>query len=134
MPGGIFEEVKLMWKGRELIIPPDRMMGAIAVIEEVITLIELHQAQMSGKVPLAKISMAYARVLRYAGSPGVKDDEVYRALFSPKEDPDKVHSVRALETLLLLMVPPSTYKDDEEQPKGKGGSSVAAASSRRRTK
>lgn len=126
MPG-IFAEVTLSWKGREHVIPPDRMMGAIAVVEEGITLIELHMAQMTGRIPLAKVSMAYARVLRYAGAVA-RDDEVYNALFSKADNPDKVNSLRAMETLLLLMVPPDTYKNAEVTPKGKVAPGAAKSS------
>ena len=41
--GSMFEPVTLKWRGDEYVIPPNQMLGAIARIEEYISLDEIHQ-------------------------------------------------------------------------------------------
>ena len=65
---GAFDDVTLNWGGRDYTIPANRMMGAIARIEDVVTLVELNAYFGRDAVPLGKISMAFGAVLRYAGT------------------------------------------------------------------
>jgi hypothetical protein len=102
MPG-IFEEVTLTWKGADYTVSPDRVMGLIATVEDVITLSELGR---SASPKLAKLSTAYAVALRYAGC-SVTSEEVYAACFS-----DAATMVeRLVSSLLLLMIPPAELKE-----------------------
>lgn len=97
----VFDDITLTWKGESYTIPSDRVMGAIARIEDRITLVELERAGWN--VPLSKISQGYGTALRYAGC-RVTDDEVYAAMF---EDSDTVSTAKqAIDTLLMLMMPP----------------------------
>jgi hypothetical protein len=99
----IFQEVSLNWEGQEYKIEPNRVMGAIARVEEVITLAELAACAESGKMPLSKIAMAFGAVLRYAGVK-VGDDEVYAGMFTSSENNSAIQSISAL---LSMMIPPN---------------------------
>lgn len=96
-----FEAVTLKWKGQSFTIPPHRVLGAIACIEEHLTLDVIHRAHQGRQVPAAKVSMAFASVLRYAGAV-VDDAEVYSAIFHPDNDGMQ----QALTALLMMMLPP----------------------------
>lgn len=116
---GIFEPVVLTWNGQEYEIAPDRLMGAIATIEETITLKEVGQYAMKGDAPIAKLSIAYASVLRYAGCK-VKDEEVYATMFKSGND---ISVLGCINALLAMMIPPSKEQDPkkelaQEQSKG----------------
>ena len=106
----IFEEVTLSWKGEDYKIPPDRIMGAIAKIEDVITLKELSDFAIKGDAPMAKMAIAYATVLRYAGAK-VNEAEVYSAMFDVGHNTNILTCINAL---LTMMIPP---KKDEELKK-----------------
>lgn len=103
----IFEEVTLSWNGEEYKIPPDRIMGAIAKIEDVITLKELSDYAVKGDAPLAKMAIAYAAVLRYAGAK-VNEAEVYSAMFDLGNN---MNILTCINALLTMMIPPK--KEDE---------------------
>lgn len=116
---GIFEPVVLTWQGSEYEIAPDRIMGAIAKIEDVITLKELGEYAMKGDAPLAKLSMAYSAVLRYAGCK-VSDAEVYQAMF---DSGNSVSILGCINALLAMMIPPSKEslsKKDQALEQSKG--------------
>lgn len=106
----IFEEITLSWNGEEYKIPPDKIMGAIAKIEDVITLKELGDYAVKGDAPLAKMAIAYATVLRYAGAK-VNESEVYSAMFDAGSS---VNILTCINALLTMMIPP---KKDEELKK-----------------
>lgn len=106
----IFEPVVLTWQGSDYEIAPDKIMGAIAKIEDTITLKELGEYAMKGDAPLAKLSMAYASVLRYAGC-RVTDAEVYQAMF---DSGNSVSILGCINALLAMMIPP---KKEEELSK-----------------
>lgn len=103
----MFDDIVLEWEGREYRLPANRMLGAIASIEEVITLPELVQSSERGGPPLNKIAKAFGAVLRYAGA-RVSDDEVYLGMFSnPQAAFSANHAVMAL---LQILLPPSARK------------------------
>lgn len=115
---GIFEDVTLTWKGQDHTIEASRVMGAIAKVEEIITLRELFDYYQKSDAPMVKLSMAFASVLRYAGAK-VKDEEVYAAMFN-HEDQNSV--TNSISTLLAMMVPPSAIAgnkgNDQAAPTG----------------
>lgn len=122
----IFEPITLTWNGRDYVIPADRVMQAIAKIEDVITLLELRQYGEKGTAPLGKLAMAYAAILRFAGA-NARDDEVYGALFSNDESQTRI--MDAIDTLLKMMLPPAAFKSQ-----GKQKPETDAPSSGKRTK
>lgn len=102
----VFEPIKLGWRDREYVIPPDRVLRAIAIIEDHITLVELTRYAASGSAPLAKIASAFAAVINYAaGVPSLSADDVYAGMFGSSEDNARAQA--AIGALLAMMVPPS---------------------------
>jgi hypothetical protein len=101
---GIFEDVTLTWKGQDYTIESTKVMGAIAKVEEVITLRELFNFYQKSDAPMVKLSMAFGSVLRYAGAK-VKDEEVYAAMFNHEDQNSVTNSIN---TLLAMMVPPAS--------------------------
>jgi hypothetical protein len=99
----IFDPVTLTWKGTDHEVAPDKIMGLIARIEEIVTLSEIHAAVQKGGMPLAKLAMAYGASLRYAGAK-VDDAEVYASFFAAGAGAAIPGAVQAL---LVMMVPPS---------------------------
>lgn len=98
----IFDPVTIVWKGEEHEIAPDKIMGLIARIEEIVTLSEIHAAAQRGGMPLSKLAMAYASALRYAGA-RVEAEEVYASFFEAGAAQTIPGAVSAL---LAMMVPP----------------------------
>jgi hypothetical protein len=113
----IFEEVVLSWDGVEYKIDPERVMGAIAKVEEIITLRELSEYAQKGDAPMAKLAMAFASVLRYAGAK-VRDEEVYSGMFSGSGQKSAIGSISVL---LQMMIPPSALKMGNDQAAPTGG-------------
>lgn len=99
----IFDDITFGWDGREYKIPSNRVLGAIARIEEIMTFQELVIYQARGTLPLVKLSQAYGSALRYAGAI-VTDEQVYYGMFSGSDDKNS-RMVTALTTLLMMMVP-----------------------------
>lgn len=97
----MFKPVNITWAGKEYSIPPDRIMGAIASVEDIITLKELGEYMQKNDAPLGKLAMAFGTVLRYAGA-RVRDEEIYSAMF---ED-GSVSIMNCLTILLTMMLPP----------------------------
>lgn len=130
---GIFNDIPIGWHDEEFIIPANRVLKAIAAIEENITLHEIFTYSERGAMPpLSKMAMAYGAVLRMAGA-RVSDEEAYEFMFSGNEQ----HSAAmdALNGLLSLMMPAS--KVAEFRDKGKdnkpGNSRRAGAKSSKRS-
>jgi hypothetical protein len=135
----IFEDIHLAWGEETGTIPSDRVMGAIARIEQHITLPELYDAGASRKMPpLTLLAAAYGSVLRYAGL-AVSDAEVYAGLFD-KTRGEASLVVTAVQGLMEIMIPPDALKaarKARDAPKGsaEGNASPAAAKrSSRRTR
>ncbi len=100
-----WEAVTITWKGQELTIPPDRLLGAIAKIEEHLTFMELVDAGQRKAYPLAKLAMAFTAMLNWAGvRPYVNEREVYAELFKGSDGTSTAFNV--ITSLLSLMLPP----------------------------
>jgi hypothetical protein len=100
----VFNEIKLQWRGEAFAIPPGRVLGAIAEIEEIITFHEVLEKMAAGRPPVVPIARAYGAVLRYAGAE-VSDEQVYEGMFMGETVAAKVTD--AVHNLLLLMMPPA---------------------------
>jgi hypothetical protein len=114
----IFDDVSLTWNGEEYKIEAGKIMGAISVIEEVVTLQELAEYATTGKTPLSKLAMAFGAVLRYAGAK-VKDEEVYAGMF---EGTGQGSAIASLSVLLSMMIPQTVVKNPKEEAAPTGGS------------
>lgn len=106
----IFDPITLGWDGKTYTVPARNVLEAIARIEEHITLTDLLRSR-GGSIPLAKLSRAYASVLRAAGATDITDEAVYRGMFA--ETVGAVNNVQMITDvvggLLHMMIP----KDQE---------------------
>jgi hypothetical protein len=98
-----FQDIDLEWYGRIYPIKSHRVMGAIARIEDFITLPELKVYLQRGAIPLAKLSMVLGALLRYAGA-DVRDEEVYEKALSAT---DEVSVLTTVVNVMKLMIPQS---------------------------
>ncbi|MDZ4865911.1 MAG: hypothetical protein SGI91_01190 [Alphaproteobacteria bacterium] len=105
----IFENIELTWQGQNYSIPANRVMGAIASVEEVVTLAELQAYAGRRGAPLGKLAMAYGALLRYAGAK-ITNEEVYMAVFKSVSDESGV-VVAAITNVMMLMIPPALRRD-----------------------
>ena len=103
----IFDDVRLSWAGKPYLIPAHRVLGAIARIEEVVTLQELSAYAARGTAPMAIIAKAYAAVLEYAGA-SVTAEEVYAGMFDPAAGGEVGAAVSGL---LGMMIPPKRLQE-----------------------
>jgi hypothetical protein len=120
---GIFQEVELSWNGEAVTIPADKVMGAIAVIEEHITFLELVAMSQAGTPKMTVIAQCYGAVLRYAGL-NVSDEECYAGMFA--SGAAQAECIAAVQTLLVMCVPPDVLAKAEAAGDGKPGKSGAA--------
>jgi hypothetical protein len=126
----IFQPITLEWRNKPYIIAADRVMRAIAIIENHVTLVELQRAAVHGSVPLAKVANAFADVITFAGG-NVQGEEVYAGMFGETAEVEQVQL--AVVTLLQMMVPPDAAKM-ARSPDAVKKSPAAASSSKRRSK
>lgn len=112
-----FDPVELYWHEEKFIIPKNEVLGAIARVEEVITLNELQNYGKKNTVPMAKMSMAYGLLLRYAGCK-VTDVEVYEAMFGQGKGVKSDVIAKTIVTLIAMMIPPSAMKTKEPPQQG----------------
>jgi hypothetical protein len=111
----MFKAVDLLWGEELYTIAPDRVLGAIAIIEEHYTFQDLAVASNTNKVSLVGLARVYGAILRYAGAK-ITDDEVYIGMF---DGGMSVNVRNTMNTLLVMMIPPSVITA-AEQP-GAGG-------------
>lgn len=128
-----FEDIGLSWQGRDYTIPANRVMGAIARVEDHVTFNELTQYAERNTAPMAKLAQAFASVLRYAGAP-ISDEDVYEGMFAKGGDPQSV--MNATMTLLALFIPKSAIRPSDAEDDGREGKQKPAGtrSSRRRSR
>ena len=112
----IFSEVVLGWDGADYVIPAERVLGAIATVEQVITLSEIAAYHQRGTAPMAKLAQAFGCVLRYAGAK-VGDDEVYAGMLRGGDS--QAVAVSSVTTLLQMMLPPASI-GAKAAPQGNG--------------
>lgn len=131
----IFTPVELEWCGKIYTVPARKVMGLISQIEDVLTLAELQSYAIRGTAPMAKMSMAYGRALRYAGA-DVSDEEVYDATFS---GPERQAAISAALINLMRMILPASARDKFDKATATDGNQsgnlppAAAGSSKKRS-
>lgn len=102
----VFDDIRLRWKGQDYVVRANRVMGALARIEDVITFGALYSHMQRGDVPLVKLSQAYGAVLRYAGA-RIEDEEIYAGMF---DEASRDAVMAALQALMEMMLPPAARK------------------------
>ena len=126
----IFEPVTLKYKGQEYVIEANRVLKAIACVEEHITIGELSELQAKGNgIPLVKIACAFGAVLRFAGCK-TSDEEAYEALFSDGE----ASAVNSVTSLLVMCIPPSVINAKLAQLSGQSQGNAAPSENASRRK
>lgn len=122
----MFSTIKLEWGGEPYSIPANRVLMAVAEVEEVFTLDELQRFSKRGTAPVAKLSRAYGALLRFAGA-AVSDEDVYAGMFV--NDQGQM-AAAATSSLLALMLPPASVALSAPADTGKraAGKSKAKAS------
>lgn len=129
----VFEDIELQWNGSPYKIPADRVLGAIARIEEIVTLGELSSMFTNTKsLRIATLARAYGTLLRYAGA-SVSDEEVYGGMFQDSEGKTRT-AVSAIESLLSMMIPPSAREESEKNLKRQADQEAAVSLSKNTTK
>lgn len=96
----MFEPVVLRWQGKSITVAPERVLGAIATVEEFITIADL--ATLRNKPPIGRIAQAYTAVLRYAGVE-VDGSKVYAAICDSSVD--GVEITTGITAMLEMMIP-----------------------------
>jgi hypothetical protein len=130
-----FQDYEIGWRGRSYLIPSDRLLPVIAAIEEVITLQDLLVNAFIDRMPAAKVSLAYAVILRAAGVKGadgktpINERDVYVGMFDGEGMLEK--TALAVQGLIGLMVPPVEMP---KEPAAPGKRLPASRPSRRSTK
>lgn len=108
----VFNDIGLTWEGIDYNLSGDGpIMKALADVEEHLTLAELIQGQQSGKMPLAKLSAAYACMLRHAGCYAVTSAEVYAGMWKDGKTAQTIQE--AVSSLILMMMPPAEMQKGE---------------------
>jgi hypothetical protein len=107
-------------------------MGAIACVEQHVTLHELYLGSATGAVKLSNLSAAYAAVLTYAEAKGATQEAVYASMFGQDTGRDIIFE--AIRGLLVMMIPPQDLQKETTDPKANRQIRRAASSlSRKRT-
>lgn len=115
----IFEDIELEWEGVPYRLKGDGdIMRAIAAVEDHVTVGELVEASKSGRMPLGKLSCAFAAVLRQAGA-RVTDAEVYAGMW--KDGGSVPMIIDAVQHLLAMMMPPSVMQDAAAETEAAAG-------------
>ena len=127
-----FDPIQLRWQDRDFTIPANRVMMAIAIVEDVLPLHRIASMAASGDINLTRVSMAYGAVLRFAGGE-VTDEEIFKSLIS---SPDQsMIAASSLQTLLMMMVPRELREGGSQKAQpGKGSRKRGSSSSSKRTK
>jgi hypothetical protein len=110
---GVFSDFKMSWDGVDYSIPKDRILGAIEIVEDVVTISQIHSMLADPEtIKFRKVARAFGELLRYAGAK-ITDEQVYEGLFS--RDKEKTSSVMvSLFLLLKLMIPESAMQVPEK--------------------
>jgi len=99
---GVFTDIEMVWAGKVYTIKSTRVMGAIAQMEEHITLGEMQSYGRRHTAPLARLCQGYASVLKYAGA-RVTAEEIYQFAFSG--DDNQMAVFLAVMNLMMVATP-----------------------------
>jgi len=102
----IFQEIGISWKGNEYVVPADKVMGLIVVVEDIITMEEL-----SGDgIKRGKLSKAFCAAVDYAGG-NADCEEVYSTFFNISEK-NEISGI--INCILGLMIPPEHLANNDD--------------------
>lgn len=129
----LFADVVIEWKGRNYTVPSNQIMRLIATIEDTVTMGELTEYLQGGKMPMAKLALAFSNVLKFAGVISEDGDndleqEVYAAWFGVGGVDARDSVVMSIHSLLAMMIPP-TITEQVEANNSEAGKPKADSSS-----
>lgn len=128
----MFTPVEIKWQGESFEVPADETMGLIDLIEDHVTLDELHRMQYTGNVKRMQIAKAYSAAVNYAiRSAGEKEQNV-----SPKDVYDLMyHEGQALTStistvygLIAILLPPEELQSKVGEAEDEGKQQAASDS------
>lgn len=71
---GVFTDIEMVWRDKPYTIKSTRVMGAIAVVEDIITFPEIAAFGQRRAAPAGRLCQAYAALLKYAGAKATPED------------------------------------------------------------
>lgn len=119
----VFRELRLKWQGHDYLIPSDRIVPAIAIVENHLTFDELFAFFRRSATPLAKLSLVYADLLTFAGAKGVTAGDIYARMFGGGSATQRDVEV-VVQYLLERMMPATAgveFPEAPDQGKGRAG-------------
>lgn len=126
----MFAPVEIKWKGDSFTVPADDTLGLIDLIEDHVTLDELHRMQYTGNVKRMQIAKAYAAAVNYAvRASGAKDigvevKDVYDLMYH--EGQALTSTISTVYGLIAILLPPeelqSKVGDVEDEGKQQAAS------------
>lgn len=118
----VFSDITLEWDGVSKTIPSNAVLRVIASVEEVVTMAELSTYASRGTMPMAKMSSAYAVMLKSAGF-DVTADKVYERMYQS----DAATITDSITSLLMMMVPVSVRTNVVKQAANNNAEGAGAA-------
>jgi hypothetical protein len=113
----MFEDMELPWQGEVYVIPHDKVTPALAVVEDHLTVGEMIGFMARGTPPYAKVAMAYAAMLRFAGAKSVTGNDVFARMFGPGNV--QRDAMVMVQTMLQRVLPLDEAPAAGGAPKGK---------------
>lgn len=127
----MFTPVEIKWDGETYTVPSDETLGLIDLIEDHVTLDELHRMQYTGNVKRMQVAKAYAAAVNYAiRADGAKEKNV-----SPKDVYDLMYregqaltsTISTVYGLIAILLPPEELQSkvgevDEDEGKPQAAS------------
>jgi hypothetical protein len=136
----VFEDFRIEWNGKEVVVPSHRMMGLVHTVETIIPPLKLSAmmgelASDPSSIRPALISQVLSAILRYAGQ-NVSEEDVYNGLFG---DAEKVYAVAVtiaavIEGITPVSVREKFAKDGESGKPNRQARRAAASLSNKRSK
>ncbi len=110
---GRFDGVSFRWDGKAVSLPPDRLLGTLARLEEVVSLTELASR---GGARDGRVSRAFAAVLRFAGV-DAEPEAVFARLLLDGEARSDAHT--AIAALIESAQPPESKRSSSRRSTSK---------------
>jgi hypothetical protein len=129
----IFQPFEILWRDETYTVPPEKILAAIAIVEEHMTIADLARDSQSGSFRMSRVARAWGALLRFCGS-RVTDEDVYGELFQGDSDTMRKRLVDSVGALLTLLVPPPSEVAVQQKGKPAPARVATARLSRRSTK
>lgn len=113
----LFQPFTIKYDGREITIPADKILQAIAVVEEVITFDELNRMYVTNNYKRAQLVKAFMALLNFAGDK-TDAEAFYKSMYTKGEA--MVAVMGTCQMLMVLMIPPPDMQS-EAAPTGNQG-------------